>query len=316
MKRIFLFIGMAGLLASCNRQPVPVISGKLKRDVVYVSGKVPGRVETLFVNEGDHVKKGDTLAVLSVPEADARLLQADGALLSAGAQYDMALHGATGNQLAQLRAKYAGLEEQYLFAQKSVARLQAMLTDSLIARQKYDEAYAKLQGAKAQYDAVKAELAEAEGGVRSESKTMALGQKKRAEGAVKEVETAIGERVLLAPCDMTVETVTLHTGELLLPGYTLVTGYMDGTETFRFTLPESDVADMRPGMSVHIRMAYRDQTVDAKIQSVRALARYAEISSTRPEVRPGEPVFEVVCEPVSLNGLADVWTNSTVFLQK
>jgi HlyD family secretion protein len=315
MKRIFLFIGIAGTLVSCSKNE-PIISGKLKRDVVYVSGKLPGRVETLRVNEGDHVKRGDTLAILSIPEAEAKLLQADGALLSADAQYEMAMNGATTNQIAQLRAKYSGLEEQYNFAQKSVNRLQSMLTDSLIAKQKYDEAYAKLQGAKAQFDAVKAELAEAEHGVRSESKAMALGQKKRAEGAVREIETALDERVLLAPCDMTIETITLHTGELLLPGYTLFTGYMDGTENFRFTLPESDVAQLKIGNDVHVKIANHDQNITAKIKSVRALARYAEISSTRPEIKPGEPVFEIIITPIDKSSLQNVWTNSTVFLQK
>lgn len=315
MKRHLVIMGSVALLASCSSAPEPVISGRLKRDVVYVSGKVPGRVETLFVREGEHVKKGDTLALLSVPEAEAKLLQADGALLSADAQYEMALHGATANQLTQLRAKYAGLEEQYRFAETSVNRLQAMLKDSLIAKQKYDEAYAKMQGAKAQFDAVKAELAEAESGVRQESKTMALGQKKRAQGAVLEVQTALGERVLTAPCDMTVETVTLHVGELLLPGYTLVTGYMDGTENFRFTLPESDATAWQAGDEAQIKIAHRPETIGARVRSVKALAKYAEISSTRPEVEAGEPVFEIILEPVQRKGLQNVWTNSTVFLQ-
>lgn len=306
---ILLLSACAGITSGEQTPP----SGKLKRDVVYVSGKVPGRVEELRVREGQHVHRGDTLAVLSVPEAEAKLTQAEGARLSADAQYQMALNGATENQLRQLDAKYAGLEEQYHFAEKSLARLSAMLKDSLISRQKYDEAYARYQGARAQFDAVKAERAEARSGVRSESKEMALGQKKRAQGAYEEVQTALRERVLIAPCDMTVETISLHRGELLLPGYALVSGYMDGSESFRFTLPEPDLQGLEAGRVYTVKAAFADRELKAEVVAVRALARYAEISSTRPEAEPARAVFEVVLEPRDLSA-AGWLTNSTVYL--
>ncbi|MBL0911643.1 MAG: biotin/lipoyl-binding protein [Bacteroidia bacterium] len=307
-----LMLSLAACGTGSGKQAPP--SGKLKRDLVYVSGKVPGRVEILKVREGEHVKKGDTLAILSVPEAEAKLAQAEGARLSADAQYQMTLNGATENQLKQLDAKYAGLEEQYHFAEKSLNRLSAMLKDSLISRQRYDEAFARYQGAKAQFDAVKAEQAEARSGVRYESKEMALGQKKRALGAYQEVQTALQERILIAPCDMTVETISLHVGELLLPGYSLISGYMDGSESFRFTLPESEVKGLQNGTLCTVKTAFDNKELKAEVVAVRALAKYADISSTRPEAAPGQSVFEIVLEPQDTAASNSWITNSTVYL--
>jgi hypothetical protein len=45
-------------------------------------------------------------------------VQAEGAVQSAKAQYDMTLKGATDNQLKQLEAKQKALKEQYELAQK------------------------------------------------------------------------------------------------------------------------------------------------------------------------------------------------------
>ena len=70
--------------------------------------------------------------------------------------------------MRQLQAKYKGLKEQYDFAQKSFRRASNMYRDSLMSPQAYDEVYAKLQGAKAQFDAVNAELDDVKRGTRYE----------------------------------------------------------------------------------------------------------------------------------------------------
>src|SRR5690625_7934354 len=162
--------------------------------------------------------------MLDIPEADAKVAQARGAVRSATAQHDMALHGATVGQLNQLRAKHTALKEQYIFAEKSLERVKALVKDSLIPQQEYDEIYAKYQGAKAQFNAVEAELKEAEAGGREEQKGMAEGQQKQAEGAYQEAIIAFNERYILAPSDLKITTSTLELGEFALPGYTLFKG--------------------------------------------------------------------------------------------
>src|SRR5690606_37804484 len=136
-------------------------------------------------------------AILDIPEVDAKIAQAQGAVKSAAAQYEMAERGATANQLKQLQAKHDALKEQYELAQKSYKRVSAMFADSLVSPQAYDEAFAKYQGARSQYDAVQAEVAEAKAGARYENRQMALGQEERARGALKEAQVASNERYVL-----------------------------------------------------------------------------------------------------------------------
>jgi HlyD family secretion protein len=87
--------------------------------------------------------------------------------------------------------------------------------------------------AQAQYIAVQAELDEAKKGARIEQQTMARGQKERAIGALQEAETADQERYIVAPQDMSIETITLNLGELALAGYTLFKGYITSSIYFR-----------------------------------------------------------------------------------
>ncbi|HAI81670.1 MAG TPA: hypothetical protein DCL65_11660, partial [Chryseobacterium sp.] len=176
--------------------------GKTKKEIVSFAPKVTGRILKIYVEEGQTVKAGDTLAMLDVPEVTAKIAQARGATAAAAAQAQMAKNGATADQLRQLRAKQKGLAEQYQYAQKSFRRAQNMYKDSLLSPQNYDEAFAKLQGAKAQYDAVNAELHDVEVGTRLEKIEMAIGQENQARGVLQEANVAYSERYIIATNDM------------------------------------------------------------------------------------------------------------------
>lgn len=312
-----LGIGALFLMLACNNKKAidPLFMGKIEREEISVVTKVPGKIERLLVQEGDVVSKGDTLAILEIPEVDAKEAQALGALEAANAQYNMAVRGATKGQLTQLQAKVDGLEEQYLFAEKSLGRLSNLLQDSLIPQQQYDEVYAKYQGAKNQYLAALAEIEEVKGGARQEQQIMALGQKSRAEGAVSEVRVAARERYLIAPQDMSIETVNLKTGELALAGYPIFNGYIKASVYFRFTVPENDMAGLENGRDVSIRIGYKDnETVEGRISAVRALSSYANIATAYPDFDNQQALFEVKVAPLDASSTEGLITNASVSL--
>lgn len=316
MKKFSILIVLAALVSSCGKNTKPLgIQGKTEQDEISVVGKIPGRIDTLYVDEGDFVRKGDTLAILDIPEVDAKRAQAAGAVESAEAQYNMSVAGATKNQLAQLNAKKAALQEQYNFAEKSINRLQNMVQDSLVPQQTYDEAYAKFQGAHAQLLAVEAEIAEVEHGVRMEQQQMALGQKNRALGALLEVTTAENERYILAPADMTIDMITLKRGELALPGYTLFKGIMPGSTYFRFTIPENDLNQVEKGKEVRIHVAYKNQDIPAVITHVKQLPAYANIATAYPDYEIQQSLFEIKVSPKNQEDVKDVFSKTTVTLK-
>lgn len=313
MKKLSILISIATLLASCGQRSNPIgIQGKTEQDEISVVGKIPGRIDVLLANEGDFVKKGDTLAILDIPEVDAKRAQAAGAVESAEAQYNMSVAGATKNQMAQLQAKKAALQEQYDFAEKSVNRLQNMVQDSLIPQQTFDEAYAKFQGAKAQLLAVNAEIADVEHGVRMEQQQMALGQKNRALGALQEVTTAESERYIIAPADMTIETITLKEGELALPGYTLFKGNLPGTTYFRFTIPENDLAKVEKGMDITVHVVYNNKDIACTVTQVKQLPAYANIATAYPDYEIQQSLFEIKVTPKDQSEVKDLFAKTTV----
>lgn len=317
MKKILIFLGCCILTACTNKSDIAqTIQGKIERDETAVVGKLAGRIDRILVSEGDFVKKGDTLAILDIPEVTAKKTQAQGAVKSATAQYNMAVHGATSNQLKQLNAKKAALTEQYQFAKKSLGRLEAMVKDSLVPQQQYDEVFAKYQGAQAQLIAVDAEIAEVNNGVRIEQQTMALGQQDRALGALQEVAVAENERYILAPQDMQINTITLKLGELALPGYTLFKGTLPETTYFRFTIPESKIAAYPVGKAVVVHVAYNKADIPATIQYVKQIGAYANIATAYPDYDMQDPLYEVTVRPTQWQVAKELLVKSTVTIKK
>ena len=85
----YLFIVPVALLLGCSSKNAGEItgSGTLEATDVSISAKVPGEILKLYVDEGSHVKAGDTLAVLDHADNEIQLNQAQANLESAEAQY-------------------------------------------------------------------------------------------------------------------------------------------------------------------------------------------------------------------------------------
>lgn len=308
-------VSVFSLIACKNEKQHKLTEGKTKKEIVSFAPKVSGRILKIYVEEGQTVKAGDTLAMLDVPEVSAKIAQAKGATAAATAQAQMAKNGATADQLRQLRAKQKGLAEQYEFAQKSYKRASNMFKDSLMSPQNYDEVFAKYQGAKAQLDAANAELHDVELGTRIEKIEMAIGQENQAKGALQEANVAYSERYIIASNDMEIETISLNVGELATAGYALFNGYIPNTTYFRFTIPESEISAFQKELPVRMRSTYGNLEFEGKVVSIKQLTKYADITTAFPDYQPEDAVYEIKVIPTDRAKVNKLLVNSSVTLK-
>lgn len=289
--------------------------GKVKQETVSVVPKVAGRILQILVTEGQTVQKGDTLAVLDVPEISSKLQQAEGAIISAQGQLNLALNGATGEQVDQVQGQIDAAAAQLQFAEESYRRMSNMFEDSLISAQQFDEVRSKYKAAQAQVRALEAKKKEVQKGARPENIQAARGQVERALGAKNEVMQAEKERYIIAPSDMRIESITLKQGELATPGYTIFNGFQTGSTYFRFTVNESKVNAFQVNQSVMVTVPFTKKSIEAKVISVKQLPRYAENTSTSPNYQLGESIFELKVVPLKAADAEGLYANSTVLLE-
>src|SRR5579872_2890386 len=143
-------------VARVRRAPITqtlVLSGEFKPfQDVHVHAKVAGYIRKIYVDVGDKVKAGQTLAVLEVPELSAQLLAETAAVRRADDSINRAKHEVArdkssheASHLAYKRLKQASLERP-----------------GLIAQQELDDALAKDQEAEAQIEVAQAGFSEAQ----------------------------------------------------------------------------------------------------------------------------------------------------------
>ncbi len=309
----------AVLIISCNQKTAQVNNepqGRVKIEAIGVASKIAGRIEKIYVREGQHVNPGDTLLVIAVPEIGAKLEQADGAIEAASGQLQLANNGATSDQLMQVQSQADAAAAQMEFAAQSLQRVKNMFADSLVPAQQLDDATAKYNMAKAQLNAIKARQQEIKAVTRPETIQSAKGQLLRATGAKNEVLQAAKERIILAPAGITIESIALKEGELATPGYTIINGRYDNAISFRFTIGESRINAYHTGQEVKIAAVNTAKTIRATIVAVKQLPRYADNTSTAPNRQVAEGFYELKAVPVNINEAAGWYDNATVLLQQ
>ena len=166
---VVVIVAVVGVLAL--RPEKTLIQGEAEAAEYRVSGKVPGRIEMYLYEEGEQVKKGDTLVVIYSPEVEAKKAQALAAREMAEAVNQKAKNGAQREQIQgayELYQKAKAGEEIY---RKSFARVQRLYDKGVVSAQKRDEVEAQYKAAVATVKAARSQYEMALAGARVEDTT-------------------------------------------------------------------------------------------------------------------------------------------------
>jgi len=264
-------------------QPQPeMITGEVCADEYRVANKVPGRLSQLFVEEGQHVRAGDTLAYISSPEVDAKMQQARAARAAADAQSTKAQNGARQQQIASAYEMWQKAEVGVDIAKKSFDRVQTLYDKKVISAQKRDEAEAQYRAAVATSNAAKLQYDMAREGAQSEDKAAASALVRQAEGAVSEVESYVRDRYLLAPCDGEVAEIYAKRSDLIGTGSPVMSILDMSSLWITVSVREDLLGDLRVGNTVDVRIpALGEKTYRCKVTYLKAMATYAVWRATK-----------------------------------
>ena len=194
---IVVTIVVVSLISWFAIRPVPtLIQGEVEATDIKISSKLAGRIEQMDVQEGERVKKGQLLFVLSTPEAEAKLQQAEAARMAASAQSTKARKGARVQEIEGAMNIWKKAEAGLELARKSYERVKNLYESGVVPEQKYDEAAANLKAMETTAAAAKAQYDMAIEGARREDREAAEALVKQASGAVSEVPlNRLSERV-------------------------------------------------------------------------------------------------------------------------
>ena len=262
-------------------QPAPLeLQGRVEAETVQVATKVPSRIEEIYVEEGQQVKKGDVLVRLNSPEIQAKKQQAVAALQSALALQSTAERGSQEENIASLYANWQSLKAQQNLAKVSYERGANLFKEGVISRQRRDELYAASQSAAQMTEAAYQQYARAKRGSTSQQKSSADAQVDIAQAALDEANALEAETQLVAPVNGTVSKTYGKVSELVATAVPVVS-LIEDKMWVSLNIREDQYAPFQKMSSIEGYIPALDKTATFKIKQISAEGEFATIKTTR-----------------------------------
>ena len=296
---VVVIVALVGVFAL--KEEEVVITGEAEATEYRISGKVPGRIEMYLYEEGEQVKKGDTLVVIYSPEVEAKKAQALAAREMAEAVNQKAKHGARNEQIQgafELYQKAKAGEEIY---RKSYERVQRLYDKGVVSAQKRDEVEAQYKAAEATVKAARSQYQMALSGAREEDKAAAEAQVARVDGILQEVAAAEAEKYLLSPCDGEVSELFPKVGELVGQGSPVMSIVDLNDVWFTFAVREDMLSRFPMGSVVMVTIPALGNNVQypLTVTHIKAMGTYATWRSTKQNGGYDVRTFDVKCRPTT-----------------
>ncbi len=283
--RVFLILALLTLgslifyLVTVPRSNQLQIIGTVDANEVIVSSQIPGRIQKLTVQEGDHVKAGQLIAVIESQDLQAALAAAQATV--AGDRFKLSeaeetvrqnrgeTSYATRASEAQVRAAQAALAEaraQYDRQQADTSRDVALAKMGIVSAETKDEEVASLQQDQAAVDAARQSLAAAQSSLRQARAHELLttvsvrtvdqtrGELQNAIDLAREAQIELSYARIVAPVSGIVNEWAARQGEVVAAGTPIVT-IMALKQTWVYApVPETDADAVKLGDKLRVVM--------------------------------------------------------------
>lgn len=265
-------------LAACGAGSGPTVDGTGTLEVVEVdvAATVSGRVLRVLVEEGDRVRAGDTLAVLTVPTLEADRRQRAARVAAGRAALAEARHGARPAELARAEAELAAQAAEAERTAADVARLTPLAERDMTSAQQLDAARAAARVAAARRDAVAAQLRLLREGIRAERVEALAADLAAAEGALAALDATARDLVLVAPVTGRVIARRAEPGEVLAAGERALVLAETGRQWVRIYVGQDRFPLLRAGQSATATLdAFPETPFTGTVRSVATRAEYS-----------------------------------------
>ncbi|MGA2207133.1 MAG: efflux RND transporter periplasmic adaptor subunit [Terracidiphilus sp.] len=316
--RVFLLLGLLTLgsliwyLATTQRSGDLQLVGTVDANEVVVSSKIPGRIQTLTVEEGQDVQAGELIATIESDDLQAAAKAAEATAASEKSKLNGTVEteqqnrgettSATVSAEAQVNSAQAALAQaqaNFEHQQADTSRTVALAQQGIMSEQSRDEAVTSLQAAQAAVNAARDNLSAAQANLRQArahelltavsartvDETRAEAANARALAEEARVEQSYAQ--VLSPIAGKVDVWAARQGEVVTVGAPIVT-IMDLTQTWVYApLPETQADSVQLGDSLRVVMPSGD-TVYGKIIAKSAEGDFAtqrDVNSMKRDIK-------------------------------
>lgn len=273
--RRFLVAGMIAATVGCGSTDTPTAVGTLELTASDLGPMVPARVVRVLVEEGQAVRAGDTLAILTQAGLQDQVSEARARVIAAEAAVQEMERGSRPEEIAKAEQDLAAATALATNAAADLERARTLAANNVIARQQLDQAEAKSTEATARQSALQQTLNLVREGARAERRAAARADLARARAGLGASEASVGDLVLIAPINGTILVRAAEPGEVLAAGSSAISLGDVARPWVRVYVNEGVLPTLHEGDTVDARLdAFSDSVFHGRIVALATKAEY------------------------------------------
>ncbi len=278
---VALILGAGG----CQPRPGPTsVSGTIETDEVRVASRYGGRVQQVFVQEGDRLSRGQPIIELDAGELTARRDQV-------AAQLAEAMVGPRQEEIASAQAEWQAQRAQLDFAAADAKRAEELFAQKTSSVTERDQAVTRA-----------AALEKSAAAARSRYDLLLAGTRPERISQVKAqlagIETQLRELKILSPTNCVIEVLGVKVGDVLAPNQPAATLLLTNHLWVRVFVPEPWLGQIVPGETVKVRVdSFPGVDFDGTVEQIQRRAEF----TPRNVQTVGERIKQVFGVKIRLN---------------
>lgn len=257
-------------------------------------------IDTLLVEEGDRVTRGELLATLHSDRLQAEVEAAEANVASRQAALARLLAGSRPEEIRQAQADVRAAQARVTNAQATYRRTLSLESAKAASQQSVDDARASLDAAQADLKVAREALELARVGPRQEDIDEARAALRAEQARLLLAREVLKDASLYAPADGVIRNRLLQPGDMASPQKPVLTLALNDPVWVRVYVPETLLGRVAPGMTASVTTdSFPDKTYTGWVGFVSPTAEFTPKNVETPELRT-RLVYQarvMVCNP-------------------
>jgi HlyD family secretion protein len=243
-------------------------TGTIEGTDVNLSAKNSGTIQALTVDEGDAVKQGQMVAVLSRNDLVAQRDQAALAVTTAQANLDNLVSGARAQEIAEGEASVNIAQATYSKAEEDLARNQPLYESGAISKEVLDQSQTAVEVDKGQLDSAQAALSLLQAGNRPDAIAAARDQVRQSQAVLDSAQAVLNDLNVISPINGTVLTKNYEQGEFVQMGSPIITVVNLDDLWIRVYIPTDQLPAIKLGQQVHFTVSGLQKAFTGTVEEI------------------------------------------------
>lgn len=275
MKKLFLFLPLCLIyFTGCYQDKKETkFYGNVDVRTVSLAFRVSGRLETLNFDEGEKLKKGDTIATIENSIFKENLNQINAQINLQEVQIQKLEKGYRNEEIEKAKAKLSEVKANLDRVNKDFQRAQTLFKSNSISEQSYDNTKSQALDLQAQYDYAKSSLELLQHGYEKEDILSAIATLDSLKSQRNILQINYNDTILYSPVDGTIITKVYEPGSIVNSSQTIVEIAKSDEFWVRSYLAEKYLGVVKAGMKAVITTD-SNKTYEGVVSFISPLAEF------------------------------------------